>query len=200
MGSSTTGLVPQDRSDLDSQHPGSGNGNPASLGVRPVGPALIRKATLEDLPRLVDLGKVLHAESDYAQYDFRIEKVYEYLYSLVDSPDGIMLVGEEADEIVGAFIGCVGGHWFGDCTVSYDLALFVAPKRRGSMLCARLVRAYIRAATDLGVDEILIGNSTAVRSDRVDMVERLYERLGFRRRSGNYAFGGRAFSLPSRRS
>jgi GNAT superfamily N-acetyltransferase len=185
--------VQQGHSDAEPQRPASGDGgNPAGPGVWPVGRALIRKATLDDLPRLAGLGAMLHGESDYAHYDFSIEKVYEYLYSLVDSPDGIMLVGEEADEIVGAFIGCVGSHWFGDCKVSYDLALFVLPKRRGSMLCARLVKAYIRAATDLGVDEILIGNSTAVRSDRVEMVERLYERLGFRRRSGNYAFRGRA--------
>jgi N-acetylglutamate synthase-like GNAT family acetyltransferase len=189
----TGSAVQQDRSDSEPQRPAAGDGgHPAGPGVRPVGQALIRKATLDDLPRLARLGGILHGESDYAQYDFSIEKVYEYLYSLVDSPDGIMQVGEEADEIVGAFIGCVGSHWFGDCKVSYDLALFVAPKRRGTMLCARLVKAYIRAATDLGVDEILIGNSTAVRSDRVDMVERLYERLGFRRRSGNYAFRGRA--------
>jgi GNAT superfamily N-acetyltransferase len=155
----------------------------------------IRKAILDDLPRLASLGERLHGESDYAQYAFNAVKVYEYLCALIESPDGIVLVGEQDSEIIGAFVGHVGSHWFGDCKVSYDLALFVVPERRGSMLGVRFIKEYVRTADAMGVDEILIGNSTAVRSDRVEMVERLYERLGFRRRSGNYRFH-RFFSLP----
>jgi GNAT superfamily N-acetyltransferase len=149
----------------------------------------VRKATLDDVPRLARIGEQLHRESDYAQYAFSLEKVQGYLYDLIESPDGIVLVGEQDGVIVGSFVGSVGTHWFGECSVSYDLALFVVPERRGSILGARLVKEYILTARAIGVDEILIGNSTAVRSDRVEMVERLYERLGFRRRSGNYRFG-----------
>lgn len=150
----------------------------------------VRNAVPQDVPLLVRLGEQLHEESDYPQYPFNPEKVYTYLDELVKSNDGIVVVGEDEGCIVGVFVGCIGSHWFGDCTVSYDLALFVVPDRRGSILGARLIKEYIRIASSMGIDEILIGNATAVRLDRVEMVERLHERTGFRRRSGNYRFVG----------
>ncbi len=150
----------------------------------------IRDAVLGDVQGLVWLGQLLQKESQYAQYNYNKEKSIAILEWLIKTPDGIVFIAEKEGELMGGFVGCVVSHWFSDCTVSFDYALFVKPEKRGTMLGARLIKRYIEKAKKLGVDEVLIGYLTAIRPDNIQMLERLYEKLGFERQGGKYRYPG----------
>lgn len=143
----------------------------------------IREARYEDIPQLVELGQLMHTESQFKQYSFNSGKVAHLIEYLITNADGIVLVAVEQDEIVGGFIGSIAEHYFGFDRYSFDFALFVKPESRNSTAGIKLLRAYVDAAKANGVNEILIGNSTGVESDRV---EKLYGRMGFTRYGGNW--------------
>ena len=138
----------------------------------------IRNANPNDIERMVFLGREMHAESEYKQYDFDDEVTTRTLTNIVgDSVAGIALVAESDGVIVGGIVGYVAPHYFGKCRVASDLALFVTKEERRGRLALRLINKFIERATELGADQISLGTTTGVESERV---KQLYERMGFK--------------------
>lgn len=146
---------------------------------------LIRDALPEDVPGIVLLGEEMFKQSQFARYDFDYQKVTDTIYRLIEDPDGIALVAENSSELMAGFAAQFSEHWFGKCRVSYDMAFFIAPCVRGSMVAARIVRAYIERARAAGIDEVLIGNSTG---SHAEATERFFTLMGFDRIGGNFRF------------
>lgn len=136
----------------------------------------IRNAELKDVIPIVKLAEVMHKESHFSQFDFDPVKLAEYVQTMIEQDWGIALVSEHESEIVGGFIGAVWPHFFGNSKQSTDFGLFVHPDKRGGLTGYRLLKEYIRVATEMGAEEVVIANSTGV--DR-DMVGKLYEKIGF---------------------
>ena len=137
----------------------------------------IRRATHTDVETLTELSFVMHQESQFKQYNFNADKVRRMWTSYIELPAmGIALAAELDGKLVGAFLGGVVEHFFGDDRQAYDLGLFVHPEHRNSKVGALLLLEYIKQAKEMGVDEIMIANSTGVDPERVAM---LFERAGF---------------------
>ncbi|MGX6570430.1 N-acetyltransferase domain-containing protein [Cupriavidus necator] len=140
---------------------------------------MIRTATLEDLPEVLALGEMLHAESPrWSRLSFNRTKVLALMQHLVESPDGLLLVAESKGEVLGGIAALSFSHWSSDDLVAEEISFFLHPKIRGSFAATRLICAMQAWARIRGAKSLIVGASTGISTEDT---ARLYERLGFRR-------------------
>lgn len=140
---------------------------------------MIRPATLDDIPRLVELGQAMHAESPtFCRLRFDADKAAATIASTINSAAGFAFVAEHSGQVVGGMLALIAPHYFSPDLVACDLALFMAPEHRGGMAAVRLVNAYVRWAECHGAALVHLGVMTGV---QVDKTEALLQRLGARR-------------------
>ena len=141
---------------------------------------MLRDATTDDVPALVDLGRVMHAESPtFAALRFDEAKLAATIVHVIQSPDGFARVATDAGgDVVGAMLGLATPHWFSPDRVACDLALFIRPEHRGGMAAVRLLNAYAHWAEDIGAALVMFGVMTGVEPEKT---EQLCSRLGWRR-------------------
>lgn len=145
---------------------------------------MIRPATMADLPQLVALGRLMHAEAprmrDTEYVDAKVAAMLTHAMTR-----GLVLVHERDGAIDAGFAGLVVERWYSTDRLFTDLALFVAPTARGGLTAARLVRGAIAwcRAQGLSAADIQFGVSTGVHAQQTGA---LYERLGFERIGGLY--------------
>jgi GNAT superfamily N-acetyltransferase len=134
----------------------------------------LRLATMDDLPPLCVLGRIMHAESTFAPLDYDIEMVKETLTELMNKNQFVVVAEDTNGELVAVMLGKVVPTWFGNDLVANELALFIHPEHRGGLLAAKLIKMFVMWAKLAGAKQIrpgvISGNKTAVA---------LYERLGF---------------------
>jgi GNAT superfamily N-acetyltransferase len=139
---------------------------------------MIRPATLDDLPALVQLGAELCAESPrWSRVGYNSDKARAAMHSLIENDDGFLWVGERDGKVVGAMLGLIEAHWAGDERVAQEVSLFVHRDARGSTIAARLICELVNWAEARGARWLQVGTSTGVEPERT---VRLYERLSFR--------------------
>ncbi len=140
---------------------------------------MIRNATSEDIPRMVELGGLMHAESpNFRGMRFDAHKLAGAVRYAIDSPAGFARVAERDGLVVGGLLAMAVPHYFSPDEVACDLALFVAPEHRGGMAASRLVAAYRDWGKAKGFAKVQMGVMAGVEAW---MVEALCERLGARR-------------------
>lgn len=139
---------------------------------------MIRAAAASDLPRLVELGAQMHAESPrYSRLAFDRARTAVTLAQLLESDDGFLYVAEHDGLVVGGLAGIASAHWCSHEKVATDLALFVEPAHRGGLEALRLVRTFIAWAGTRGARIVQLGVTTGI---HVEQTARLYERIGLR--------------------
>ncbi len=142
---------------------------------------MIRRAVAADLPRLVALAQLMHAESRFRIFRFSERKTHNLFQGLIDSPDTALVlvaVDDETGEIFGALALLFTEQVFSeDCFVP-DVGLFVDPAHRGGMAAARLVAEGERWARERGALTYELGINTGV---AVERTARLFERRGLER-------------------
>ncbi len=149
----------------------------------------IRKATLNDIPRMVELGKLMHSEAPhYVTFPYHDDKVANLAAGYIGMKDGIVLVAEQDGQVIGMIVGGIADHYFGPSKHSYEICTFVHPDFRKSKAGWMLITKYTAAAIEMGADEVLIVNSTGVEQERVG---KLFERAGFHKYGGVYALNPR---------
>lgn len=140
---------------------------------------MIRNATHDDIPRMVELGQQMHAESpNFRGMRFDADKLADAMRCAIDSPAGFARLAERDGMVIGGLVAMAVPHYFSSDSVACDLALFVAPEHRGGMAAARLVAAYRDWGRALGVAKVQLGVMTGVAPEAV---EGLCIRLGARR-------------------
>lgn len=137
---------------------------------------MIRPATIDDIPRIVDLGKMLHQESRYAPISFNEEKVATLMRYLIEK-DGVVFVAEVDGEIVGGIAGAITEFWFSSETQAFDYSFFLAPEARHGMQAVRLMSAFENWARIHGARQIDMGITTDI---NVDKSARLYTGMGYK--------------------
>lgn len=139
---------------------------------------MIRQATPADLPELIRLGQIMHAESpEYRDMVFCPDTLGRTLLAAMESH--FLCVAERADgTLAGGLAAMAVRHWFGPSIQACDLALFVDPQARGGIAAARLIRAYVEWARAAGAQKIALGITTGIEAE---ITARLCERLGARR-------------------
>jgi len=136
---------------------------------------MIRAATHDDVPRLVELGQLLHSSSSYATTGFNPQKVGSLLGQLIDGL-GVVFVAEVGGEVVGGFAGAITEQWFSDDLIAFDYSLFIEPSKRQGLTALKLVLAFQNWAQAKGAKEIRMGITTGM---NVEGTSRLYRHLGF---------------------
>lgn len=137
---------------------------------------MIRAAKHSDVPRLVELGAMLHRSSGYASLPFSPGKVASFLGELIDGQSGVVFVAEIDGVVVGGMAGGIIDQWFCDEMVAYDYSIFIDPARRSGITAIRLVRAFEEWARLRGARHVQMGIGTQL---NVEGTSKLYQSLGF---------------------
>ena len=146
---------------------------------------VVRDAKPDDINGLILLGEQMFKESQFAKYDFDKDKVREMLYDLIGHSNGIVLIAENDSELLAGFAARYDDHWFAKCRVSFDIAFFIAPQVRNSMVSKRIIKTYITRAKAEGVDEILLGDPSVNNQETND---KFFMLMGFNRIGVNYRY------------
>ena len=146
---------------------------------------VVRDAILDDINGLILLGEQMFKESQFAKYDFDKDKVEEMLYDLIGHSNGIVLIAEKNSELLAGFAARYDDHWFAKCRVSFDIAFFIAPQVRNSIVSKRIIKTYITRAKAEGVDEILLGDPSG---NNLDTNDKFFMLMGFNRIGVNYRY------------
>lgn len=136
---------------------------------------MIRPARYSDIPRILELGQIMHQVTDYSTRPFDPEQAGQFMATLIDGA-GVIFLAEVDGEVIGGMAGAMGGNWFNDELFAYEIALFVDPKRRNGITAVKLIRAFIRWAEIKGAKRIQAGITTG---RGVEGIAKLYRSLGF---------------------
>ena len=137
--------------------------------------AEIRKANLSDVPALIELGRQMHEESPrFRRYAFSDERLKSSLEAIMQLDHCCAFVAEDDGVVIGGILGVAVEHYACDLKQASDLAFFMHRAHRGGTAAVRLVRTYVKWATDLGA-EPSIGINTGVNPERT---ARLFHALG----------------------
>lgn len=128
---------------------------------------MIRRALPQDVPRLVELGALMHAESPrFRGHAYMPERVARNIEQVMTMAAGLVLVAETPGHgVVGAFVAIAAPHFACDFMQASDLALFVHPQHRGARHVVGLVKGYAEWARGIGAEPNL-GLNTGVEPER----------------------------------
>ena len=144
----------------------------------------LRRATPRDIEAGMDLGRRMHAESEFAFLPFDAAKVRRFLQHMASEPEQYCIYVVEHDaRLIGLLVGQVMEYFFCRELLCDDLLLFVERDQRGSVAALALVRAYLDWSRERGAREARIAISTGIDVDRTGA---FLERLAFKRVGGVY--------------
>ena len=136
----------------------------------------LRVATLPDVPAMVALGQEIIKEApNYQSRPYLAENAEKHFTSLIKG-GGVIFLVEHQEQIIGGFVGRIGGDWFNNTKIPFDDVLYVAPEFRKSRAAYMLIQAFIRWAQLMGANRIQCGTTTGVESAACI---RLYKHFGF---------------------
>jgi GNAT superfamily N-acetyltransferase len=131
----------------------------------------IREATVDDVPRLVEMGQRFRAESPYAtRLTENPAQMRALVTQLLETESGIVFVEEQDDQIVGMFLGFLFLHPISGDLIGSEVVWWVEPEFRGRGL--RLMRRGEAWAREHGARFMQMVAPTPD-------VAQLYRRLGY---------------------
>lgn len=135
---------------------------------------MIRPATIDDIPKLMELGQRHYDESGYdGIIPFDADSAEQSLRDLMDSDDAILLVMCEP-EIVGMIGGATRTSWINrNHKIAAHLVWWVEPAYRRTIAAADLLFQFMEWASGTGARTLCMGGIHG------SPPSRLYERLGF---------------------
>lgn len=138
---------------------------------------MIRVATEEDIPRIVELGRMLHSESDeYRDINYDTDKVTETMRGLLNS-SGVIFLYERGGEVLGGIAGGMSEFWFSRERIAGDFSMFVHPEARNGLIAVKLMLAFHNWARLMGAKRVQMGITTGINEEGT---ARLYQSLGMR--------------------
>lgn len=147
---------------------------------------MIRAATLDDMPRLLELGQKFFDESgmaDFTTYD--PASAAELFAAMLQLPTGAIFLMERAGQVVGGIGGLIAPHYFNRASLSCtELFWFVEKKARGSLEAVRLVCTLRDWAARQGATVLTM----AALESSPPSIKRLYAKMGLRPQE-NYHMG-----------
>ena len=136
---------------------------------------MIRKARVEDMPKIIALGKRLQARTVYADIPIDIQTFGGTLGQCISSAFGFAMVAEREGEITGLMLGAAMPLWFSKKRSATDFITY--SERAGDGY--RMIRKFIDWAWSLSnVVEITLAQSSGVDTERSEII---YQRLGLSR-------------------
>lgn len=149
---------------------------------------MIRAATLDDIPKMVELAAQMHPEGDYKNVPYNPEMYGRFLEIALPQDQYCLFVYEKDGEIVGAIMGSVFCFLFSPLLQAADMGFFVVPEHRGTLAAPLLEKAYrewaIRKGKEAGQDFIKVRLDVSTANTKAGA---FYERLGYTCVGGNYS-------------
>lgn len=140
---------------------------------------MIRAATLHDIPRLIELGALMHEEAPaFRGMSFDADKLAALMRNVMGSPTGFAMCAVRDGLVIGGMLAVATPHFFSPDLVACDLALFIAREHRGGMAAVRLLDAYRRWGAGIGAAKVQIGVMTGIAPE---LLESLCVRMGAKR-------------------
>lgn len=132
---------------------------------------MIRTATPDDIPRLVELGVRFMRESGYARhFSVNPEAQAKLAGDLIEAENGHVLVDEQRGEIIG-MIGVIATyHPHSGDPVMLELFWYVLPRARGGGVRLLLEAEAWARANGIGISLVVSPSNS---------VSQMYERLGY---------------------
>ena len=145
----------------------------------------VRKATVEDVPRIFDLGQdMLDRMYGEGKVMANRERGYKEMRQLIQSKTGLVIVDEQEGELLGVLAGQVMVWAFVNLRYATDIAFFVREDR--PVTAVKLLRRFVYwAQKQRNVREVLI-NVTHGLGD-LDRVKVMYEKLGMIHVGGSFS-------------
>lgn len=134
---------------------------------------MIRKATRDDIPLMVELAAEYLQHSSYAPLVYDKIKTHDFLDELLDEK-GFMVVAERDGQIVGGMVGDVITPWFSDDKIGVEYIIYMHPDYRTGRDAYRLIRSWVEWCKYQDVKQIRPAISSGVNRG-----ERLYQAMGF---------------------
>lgn len=133
---------------------------------------MIRWATDDDVPVLLDMAKAF-LETHYADtLVFNAEKMQELLAELISNPSGFLLVSEQDENVVGTIGVLVYDHPMTGQALSSELFWWMNPEARGGLDGMRLLKHAEKWVRDNRIPWMHVVAPN-------DRVKSFYRRLGF---------------------
>lgn len=145
-----------------------------------------RFASPDDVPRIMEILAMMHAESRYSVWPIDPPKLEQLVRYLIDHEDGCCLVAQYEGVIVGFFMGFVSEFFFSRERLATEFLLYVIPQKRGSWAAIRLAHRFIEWAKATDAVEIQAGVSAGIANPDA---ERFYSSLGFASLGRSFAKG-----------
>ena len=136
----------------------------------------VRKFTLGDVDRMIDLGEMMHNEGPYRRFGYDRGKLQMLAKHVALSESFFCIAAEEDGEVIGMHLSQRTEMLFSDEVITHELITYVIPEKRGTTAFVRLVNAYVNWAKSIHAKRILLGASAMDDNSRT---YDLYERLGF---------------------
>lgn len=143
---------------------------------------MIRAATRDDIPRIVEMGRAFYAASGYeAIAPASIPSIAGL--AILTMEQGVMLVAEVNGAVVGMACLFIEPFTFNPSVmVANELAWWIDPEHRGTLLAAKMLDAIECACREREVDVIRM----ATLENSPPQAATLYERKGYRRSDSHY--------------
>lgn len=141
---------------------------------------MIRPATHDDIPALVEMGRAMHGESNYEVIEFDEKQTAEFIHWVLAQDNGFCAVAERDGELIGYAAGFATPQWFGakDKLTAQDYGLYVKPSYRRGATAILLATAYRDWAIALGCVQVRAGTAAGTHAQGANAI---YEHLGFQR-------------------
>lgn len=131
---------------------------------------MIRHATIEDIPKLVECGSRFLQYSPYGRYDveYSFESSQEFLEGILANDNGVIIVMDHDGVIAGGLVGLLNCAWFAPGVVTaHELAWWVDPEHRQGVEGIKLVKEFERWAKEKGakfvtLTDLIIGEEYPV--------------------------------------
>jgi GNAT superfamily N-acetyltransferase len=134
---------------------------------------MIRNATLEDIPKLVEMGLALHDESTYKHVEYSPERVAETCRLMI--ANGFLVVAEKEGEVIGVMMGDVYVPWYTTERMGIDYTLYIMPEHRNGLIAVKMIKRFEQWCISMGAKQIRPGIGTGDPS-----AIKLYKALGYR--------------------
>ncbi len=138
----------------------------------------IRLATNEDIPRIVEMGAVLTAQSSYVGIvDYDKDSAAQTVSEFIESDAAVVLVCEPDGMVVGVVAALVFPLYLNRAHMTaQELWMWIDPEYRGHG-GRNLMKALESTVSDMGAKSLCV---TAQASIRPEATGRLYRRHGFK--------------------
>jgi GNAT superfamily N-acetyltransferase len=136
---------------------------------------IIKKATIDDLPVIIEMAKAFHRESDARKYTLTDERIKELTTLIISTGLGILAVKD--GEAIGMMGAMLQKNVFFDEVMAGDYLIYVKPEHRGTEAAQLMVDYYIHWAKTYGARCIGIDIESGINDERAI---NFYNKMGFR--------------------